>query len=204
MLHFILLCNFNSFQSWNVLEQHQLSSHNKTCYAILFCFFFFAILFSFLPLLRFVTLLISDHPGLDWYACLCSNVTFLTFCLLQREVLSTKLNTGNPAGRHRWVEYAEKGRYNASQVPPEWHGWLHHITDSTGDEASFLLCVGCVSQLWSSDITIGYGNALSYATDLGIWILGKKCLALKTKQVDTNLASKVKQPNVQTSQGKLI
>ncbi|KAL6291810.1 hypothetical protein ACE6H2_009320 [Prunus campanulata] len=32
-------------------------------------------------------------------------------------------------GRHRWVEYAEKGRYNASQVPPEWHGWLHYITD---------------------------------------------------------------------------
>ncbi|KAF4393346.1 hypothetical protein F8388_023150 [Cannabis sativa] len=39
-------------------------------------------------------------------------------------------------GRHRWVEYAEKGRYNASQVPPEWHGWLHYITDHTGDEAS--------------------------------------------------------------------
>lgn len=39
-------------------------------------------------------------------------------------------------GRHRWVEYAEKGRYNASQVPPEWHGWLHHVTDHTGDEVS--------------------------------------------------------------------
>lgn len=39
-------------------------------------------------------------------------------------------------GRHRWVEYAEKGRYNASQVPPEWHGWLHNVTDHTGDEAS--------------------------------------------------------------------
>lgn len=39
-------------------------------------------------------------------------------------------------GRHRWVEYAEKGRYNASQVPPEWHGWLHHMTDHTGDEVS--------------------------------------------------------------------
>ncbi|KAF6989498.1 hypothetical protein CFC21_006830 [Triticum aestivum] len=37
-------------------------------------------------------------------------------------------------GRHRWVEYADKGRYNASQVPAEWHGWLHHITDSTGDK----------------------------------------------------------------------
>ncbi|CAI0556204.1 unnamed protein product [Linum tenue] len=40
-------------------------------------------------------------------------------------------------GRHRWVEYAEKGRYNASQVPPEWHGWLHFITDHTGDEFLF-------------------------------------------------------------------
>lgn len=37
-------------------------------------------------------------------------------------------------GRHRWVEYASKNRYNASQVPPEWHGWLHYITDHTGDE----------------------------------------------------------------------
>lgn len=39
-------------------------------------------------------------------------------------------------GRHRWVEYASKDRYNASQVPPEWHGWLHYITDHTGDEVS--------------------------------------------------------------------
>ncbi|TXG48703.1 hypothetical protein EZV62_024578 [Acer yangbiense] len=42
-------------------------------------------------------------------------------------------------GRHRWVEYAEKSRYNASQVPAEWHGWLHFITDHTGDEASPIL-----------------------------------------------------------------
>ncbi|WRX35209.1 NADH dehydrogenase [ubiquinone] 1 alpha subcomplex subunit 12 - like 2 [Theobroma cacao] len=42
-------------------------------------------------------------------------------------------------GRHRWVEYAKKDRYDASQVPPEWHGWLHCITDHTGDEASPLL-----------------------------------------------------------------
>ncbi|KAI3411302.1 NADH dehydrogenase [ubiquinone] 1 alpha subcomplex subunit 12 [Psidium guajava] len=41
-------------------------------------------------------------------------------------------------GRHRWVEYAEKSRYNASQVPAEWHGWLHHITDHTGDELLML------------------------------------------------------------------
>ncbi|KAL4568015.1 hypothetical protein LXL04_023615 [Taraxacum kok-saghyz] len=41
-------------------------------------------------------------------------------------------------GRHRWVEYASKNRYNASQVPPEWHGWLHFITDHTGDELLML------------------------------------------------------------------
>ncbi|KAE9451750.1 hypothetical protein C3L33_16293, partial [Rhododendron williamsianum] len=40
--------------------------------------------------------------------------------------------------RHRWVEYASKGRYNASQVPAEWHGWLHFITDHTGDELLML------------------------------------------------------------------
>ena len=45
------------------------------------------------------------------------------------------------------MEYAEKDRYNASQVPPEWHGWLHHITDSTGDQASFPLNVDCVKFL---------------------------------------------------------
>lgn len=26
--------------------------------------------------------------------------------------------------RHRWVIYA--GEAEASRVPPEWHGWLHH------------------------------------------------------------------------------
>lgn len=47
----------------------------------------------------------------------------------------------NFSGRHRWVEYAVKDRYNASQVPAEWHGWLHHITDNTGDQASLPLHV---------------------------------------------------------------
>jgi len=29
-------------------------------------------------------------------------------------------------GRHRWVDFAQH-RFNASQVPPEWHSWLQHI-----------------------------------------------------------------------------
>ncbi|KAK4740658.1 hypothetical protein SAY87_024246 [Trapa incisa] len=81
-----------------------------------------------------------------------------TKCLLDGNLLQTKIhnmcgtvvgvdkfgnkyyeNTTVQYGQHRWVEFAEKSRYNASQVPPEWHGWLHHITDHTGDEASGLL-----------------------------------------------------------------
>ncbi|KAM7272270.1 hypothetical protein ACFE04_026933 [Oxalis oulophora] len=42
------------------------------------------------------------------------------------------------SGRHRWVEYANFKRYDASQVPAEWHGWLHHVTDHTGDELLLL------------------------------------------------------------------
>lgn len=30
----------------------------------------------------------------------------------------------NAAGTRRWVLYA--GTVEASRVPPEWHGWLHH------------------------------------------------------------------------------
>lgn len=34
-------------------------------------------------------------------------------------------------GRNRWVQYtAAVGMdYDGSQVPAEWHRWLHHITD---------------------------------------------------------------------------
>lgn len=31
----------------------------------------------------------------------------------------------------RWVMY--KGEPEASSVPPEWHGWLHHQTDAVPD-----------------------------------------------------------------------
>jgi NADH:ubiquinone oxidoreductase subunit len=34
----------------------------------------------------------------------------------------------------RWVIY--KGAPEASKVPPEWHGWLHHQSDSVPDNAT--------------------------------------------------------------------
>ncbi|CAK9296727.1 unnamed protein product [Gordionus sp. m RMFG-2023] len=34
-------------------------------------------------------------------------------------------------GRNRWVEYTRKVGldYNATQVPPGWHAWIHYMTD---------------------------------------------------------------------------
>lgn len=42
------------------------------------------------------------------------------------------------AGRERWVEYKDSYNYNASSVPPEWHGWLHYISDYTPDQLEAL------------------------------------------------------------------
>ena len=36
----------------------------------------------------------------------------------------------------RWVMYAD-GQVEASNVPPEWHGWLHFQTDVIPGETSF-------------------------------------------------------------------
>ncbi|MCZ4343420.1 NADH:ubiquinone oxidoreductase subunit NDUFA12 [Sphingomonadaceae bacterium G21617-S1] len=40
-----------------------------------------------------------------------------------------KATDGRP---RRWVIYA--GANDASRVPAEWHGWLHHSTDLTPDQ----------------------------------------------------------------------
>lgn len=38
-------------------------------------------------------------------------------------------------GKRRWVIY--KGECEASSVPPEWHGWLHHSWDTTPIQEPF-------------------------------------------------------------------
>ena len=57
--------------------------------------------------------------------------------LVGTDSLGNRYFTGKPRGgskqQRRFVIYAhmEGGRgYDASQVPPEWHGWLHHQTNS--------------------------------------------------------------------------
>jgi len=38
-------------------------------------------------------------------------------------------------GKRRWVTYA--GTVEASRVPPDWHGWLHHTFDDPPTKAPF-------------------------------------------------------------------
>ena len=32
--------------------------------------------------------------------------------------------------------YADIHNYDAAMVPPEWHSWLHHMTDAPGDDSA--------------------------------------------------------------------
>lgn len=45
---------------------------------------------------------------------------------------------GRPSRERRWVLY--RGEAEASRVPPQWHGWLHHTLDAPpvpGDAPSY-------------------------------------------------------------------
>jgi len=37
-------------------------------------------------------------------------------------------------GQHRWVEYKDLWNFDATMVPPSWHGWLCHVFDEPGDK----------------------------------------------------------------------
>lgn len=65
-----------------------------------------------------------------------SNIQILVFTALRGTSVGTdsfgnKYYRGKPRGKttreRRWVIYAQDPE--ASRVPPEWHGWLHHQTD---------------------------------------------------------------------------
>jgi len=39
-------------------------------------------------------------------------------------------NTEEDFGRERWVEFGNEKLFEASQIPPEWHMWMHAMNDS--------------------------------------------------------------------------
>ncbi|KAH9426123.1 NADH dehydrogenase (ubiquinone) B17.2 subunit [Dermatophagoides pteronyssinus] len=42
-------------------------------------------------------------------------------------------------GANRWIEYSDRVHldYDASQIPAEWHGWLHYMTDIPPTKAQY-------------------------------------------------------------------
>ncbi|KAN0039959.1 hypothetical protein ACTA71_011841 [Dictyostelium dimigraforme] len=37
-------------------------------------------------------------------------------------------------GRHRWVEYADYKSNDPTTIPPEYHSWIHHVSDKLPSE----------------------------------------------------------------------
>lgn len=74
-----------------------------------------------------------------------AHIRFFTFAwrgkMVGEDQFGNKFYEGRPRTGYkrnrRWVIY--KGQPEASYVPPEWHGWLHHQTDAVpaSEEASF-------------------------------------------------------------------
>lgn len=42
-------------------------------------------------------------------------------------------------GKNRWVVYSDRAYldYDGSQIPAEWHGWMHYITDIPPTKADY-------------------------------------------------------------------
>lgn len=60
-------------------------------------------------------------------------------------------NRHYPWGQHRWVEYKDIHNFDASMIPPEWHGWMHHTFDETPTEMDVKQALEGVKTLYKSD-----------------------------------------------------
>ena len=81
-------------------------------------------------LLSFLGVLSPAHIGL---ARLVSGAKYVGSDDSGNRYYSAKPRPGYRRAR-RWVIY--KGASEASKVPPEWHGWLHHQTDAVPDPSA--------------------------------------------------------------------
>jgi NADH:ubiquinone oxidoreductase subunit len=57
------------------------------------------------------------------------------------DIFGNRYYTSSRTPQKRWVLY--KGEAQASKVPAEWHGWLHHMMDSPPDKIN--------SKVWQKD-----------------------------------------------------
>jgi NADH:ubiquinone oxidoreductase subunit len=70
-------------------------------------------------------------------------------------------------GKRRWVIYA--GTVEASRVPPEWHGWLHHTFDKPPTEEPLKV------QAWEAPHVPNLtGTKDAYHPEGSLWAGGKR------------------------------
>ncbi|KDD75531.1 hypothetical protein H632_c636p2 [Helicosporidium sp. ATCC 50920] len=75
------------------------------------------------------------------------------------------------SNRHRWVVYANAQDYRGqdpSGIPPEWHGWLHAITDSNPLNHQF------VEPIYAVPATVSRTNTPQRHTPKGSWFHPEK------------------------------
>jgi NADH:ubiquinone oxidoreductase subunit len=73
----------------------------------------------------------------------------------------------NRDGRRRWVVYS--GTVEASRVPPDWHGWLHHTFEKPPTEEPLL------RQPWEREYEPNLtGTAEAYRPAGSLWRQGKR------------------------------
>ncbi len=70
-------------------------------------------------------------------------------------------------GKRRWVVYA--GTVEASRVPPDWHGWLHHTFEHTPAEEPFR------TKPWEQEYRPNLtGTSEAYRPSGSLWNDGKR------------------------------
>ncbi len=70
-------------------------------------------------------------------------------------------------GKRRWVVYA--GTVEASRVPPDWHGWLHHTFEKSPTEEPFRV------KPWEAEYQPNLtGTADAYRPSGSLWAEGQR------------------------------
>ncbi|KAM9942382.1 hypothetical protein ACTFIT_005762 [Dictyostelium discoideum] len=58
-------------------------------------------------------------------------VLFLLFHIYKKRYYE---NRQEIYGRHRWVEYGDYKSNDPTTIPPEYHSWIHHVSDKLPSE----------------------------------------------------------------------
>ncbi|GMH71718.1 hypothetical protein TrST_g6799 [Triparma strigata] len=71
-------------------------------------------------------------------------------------------------GQHRWVEPSDIHNYDPTSIPPSWHSWMHHMSDSPGtshDESDLLSTKMSSAKQILTKTSAPYTTSIGYTND---------------------------------------